>query len=161
MSNVSQVQKQIKAFNKKLARWDMSKAADMEYYAYISDLIDYERTTKSGYAKAGLKYLEKMTPEELLAYSSDIQYASQLIEVSKWEFKINARDPASFLWQFQQELIDIGMPYDSDQIRDVIWGKVDIDYKDLAVQMLKYRDDKNYGLSDASKWFKEQTGLEV
>ena len=82
-NDVKYVQLQIKAFNKALSRADKANILGGDTYATINDLIDYERMTRSGYAKAGAKYLEKMTPNELAAYSADIKQAKDLIELEK------------------------------------------------------------------------------
>ena len=83
MTNIEMTQLQIKAFNKALSRADKANLISDDIYAAISDLIDPERMTKSGYGKAGKKYLESMSTEDLLAYGSDIEAAKNLLEVSK------------------------------------------------------------------------------
>ena len=52
-NDVKYVQLQIKAFNKALSRADKANILGGDTYATINDLIDYERMTRSGYAKAG------------------------------------------------------------------------------------------------------------
>lgn len=163
MNNVQMVQKQIKSFNKAFSRAEKKDSIRGDFYAAITDLIDYDRMTKSGFAKAGAKYLEKMTPEELLSYSSDIEQAKNLLKLSSLEFKLDvegAKDPKSLLWKLYDKLDAAGLAFDSDQVKAVADGDVNIDYKSFALQMHKYLTDKNYGLSDVQKWFDEQTALE-
>lgn len=162
-NNVEMVQKQIKAFNKALSRADKASAISGDFYRAINDLIDYERMTKSGYAKAGAKYLENMTPEELLSYSADIEQAKNLVELSSLEFKLDiegAKDSKSLLWKLYDKLDAAGFAFDSEQVKAVAEGEVNINYKDFAFQMYRYLNDKDYGLSDVQAWFDEQLALE-
>ena len=162
-NNVAMVQKQIKAFNKALSRGYKTGAVTGDFDKAISDLIDWERMTKSGYGKAGTKYLESMSPEELLSYSADIEQAKNLLELSSLEFKIDvsgAKDPKAMLWKLYDKLDAAGLAFDSDQVRAVAENEVSINYKDFALQMHKYLTDKEYGLSDVQQWFDEQIALE-
>ena len=166
-NNPRQIELQIKAFNKALARADKAGRISNEAYKLISDLIDYDRMTKSGYAKAGAKYLESMTPKELLAYSSDIQEAKEVLELETMEYKLDiqgvidmAKDPVSLLWKYQDYLTDRGHPYDSTQIYNYAEGKTrNITWRDLIHQMQKTLIDENYGLSDALDWYNSKEGL--
>lgn len=161
-NNVSMVQLQIKAFNKAFSRAEKADIISSEVYAAITDLIEYNRMTKSGFGKAGKKYLESMTPEELLAYSSDIEQAKNLIELEKLNTKLDiesAADPKGLLWQMYQKLESAGLPFDSDQVKAVLDGDTNITFKDMAIKMNKYLNDKNYGLADFDAWFNEQAGL--
>lgn len=163
MNNVQFVQKQVKAFNKALSRADKANILSNEIYAAITDLIDYDRMTQKGYGKAGTKYLESMTPEELMAYSSDIENAKNLIELEKLSFQLDlssAKDAKSLLWQMYQKLEDAGYAFDSDQVRAVVEGETNITVKAMAVKMNKYLNDPNYGLSDFDEWFNEMASLE-
>ena len=167
-NNPRQIELQIKAFNKALARADKAGKISNEAYELISDLIDYDRMTKSGYAKAGTKYLESMTPTELLAYSSDIQEAKDVLELETMEYKLDvqgiidvAKDPVSLLWKYQDYLKSKGMPFDSDLIKMVAVGLTKkVTWKNLIHQMQKYLVNENYGLSDAVQWFNEKEGLQ-
>ena len=162
-NNVSMVQKQIKAFNKALSRAEKAGHISNSFYEAITDLIDYERSTKSGYAKVGTKYLEKMTPEELLSYSSDIQQAKDLLKLGTLEFKLDlsgAKDPKALLWKLYDKLDAAGLAFDSDQVKAVAENEVNIDYKSFALQMNKYLTNEDYGLSDVQQWFDEQIALE-
>lgn len=170
-NNVEMVQKQIKAFNKALSRSYKAGSITRQLDKVITDLIDVDRMTKSGYGKAGAKFLESLSTEELLAYSADIEQAKYLVDVSTFEFKIGfdvfaAKDPKSMLWKLFDNLMDridaAGLAFDSDDVKDVIDGEVLINYKDLAIQMNKYLNEaKNgYGLSDFKAWYESQKGLE-
>lgn len=167
-NNPRQIELQIKAFNKAFARADKAGRISNEAYELITDLIDYDRMTKSGYAKAGTKYLESMSPKELLAYSSDIQEAKDVLELETMEYKLDvkgiidgAKDPVSLLWKYQDYLKTKGMPFDSDLIKMVADGlSKKVTWKDLIHQMQKYLVDENYGLSDAIQWFNEKEGLQ-
>jgi len=161
-NNVRMVQLQIKAFNKALSRADKADLLQGETYGVISDLIDWDRMTKSGYAKAGAKYLEKMTPEELLSYSADIKQAKDLLELEKTiqMVEIDSADPKSLLWQMYQTLQDAGLAFDSDQIQAVLNGDVNIPVRDMALKMNKYLRKKDWGLSDFDEWFNEKAALE-
>lgn len=162
-NNVRMVQLQIKAFNKALSRADKANLLHDETYGVINDLIDWDRMTKSGYAKAGAKYLEKMTPEELLSYSADIKQAKDLLELEKTIQLVeidSAADPKSLLWQMCQKLEDAGLAFDSDQIQAVLNGDVNISIRDMALKMNKYLREKDWGLSDFDEWFNEQAALE-
>lgn len=160
-NNVRYIQKQIKAFNKYMSR-NLDNISN-EVYEAIEDLIDLDRVTASGYAKAGSKYLENMTPKQLLAYSSDIEEARMLIDFDMLtdEFDIhNAKDPISALWRMVQKLEDEGMPYDSNQVKAVEKGETtNIKFKDMMLQMNKLLHDPNYGLSDVKEWWDRNEGL--
>ena len=165
-NNVSFVQKQIRAFNKALTRADKSTKVVIgsDFNRAINDLIDYERMTKSGYAKAGTRFLEKMSPEELLTYSADIQQAKNLLEVATISFELDLEgyiDPKSVMWQLYDKLIDHSMPFDSDYVFKVVEGNVNISYRDLAFQMHKYLTNPDYGLSNVHEWWDSQVKLEV
>lgn len=162
-NNVKMVQLQIKAFNKALSRADKADLISGETYGVITDLIDYDRMTKSGYAKAGSKYLEKMKPDELLSYSADIKQAKDLLELEKTIQMVeidSAVDSKALLWQMYQKLQDNGLAFDSDQVQAVLEGNVNISVRDMALKMNKYLMDKDYGLSDFDKWFNEKAALE-
>ena len=164
-SNVSYVQKQIKAFNKALSRADKSEKVVIgsDFSRAINDLIDYERMTKSGYAMAGTKFLEKMTPEELLTYSADIQQAKNMLEIATLSFNLDlegATDPKSVMWKLYDKLIDKAMPFDSDYVFNVVEGNVNISYRDLAFQMHKYETDEHYTLADVHEWWDSKVQLE-
>ena len=162
-NNVKMVQKQIRAFNKALSRADKAYNISGDIYAAITDLIDYDRMTNKGYGKAGTKYLESMSPEELLSYSSDIEQAKNLLEISNLEFKLDiagVKDPKSLLWKMYDKLDKAGYAFDSDQVKAVADNEVPISYKDLAVQMNRYLTDDDYGLSDVQAWWDEKLSLE-
>lgn len=160
-NNVRYIQKQIKAFNKYMSR-NLDNISD-EVYEAIEDLIDLNRVTASGYAKAGSKYLEEMSPKDLLAYSSDIEEARMLIDFDMLtdEFDIhNAKDPISALWRMVQKLEDEGMPYESSQVKAVEKGETtNIKFKDMMLQMNKLLHDPDYGLSDVKEWWDRNEGL--
>lgn len=161
MNNAHYVQLQIKAFNKYISR-NMDKISD-EVYEAITDLIDYERMTASGYAKAGIKYLESMTPRELLAYSADIENARLLVDFDMMTDQLeidNAKDPASALWRMAEKLKNENIAYDSDQIYLVEKGAAsNIGFKDMMLQLNKLLNDPDYGLSDMSEWWNRKEGL--
>ena len=162
MNNIEMTQLQIKAFNKALSRADKANLISDDIYAAISDLIDPERMTKSGYGKAGKKYLEKMSPEELLAYGSDIEAAKNLLDISKLSTQLDiseATDPKGLLWRMYQKLEDAGYAFDSDQVSAVVDGEVNVTFKDMALKMNKYLNDEDYGLSDFTEWFNSQASL--
>lgn len=162
-NNVSMVQLQIKAFNKAFSRAEKANLISDEVYAAITDLIDYARMTKSGFGKAGTKYLENMTPEELMSYSSDIEQAKNLIELEKLSSKLDiesASDPQGLLWSMYNKLEASGLAFDSDQVKAVLDGDTNITFKDMALKMNKYLNDKDYGLADFTEWFNSQTTLE-
>ena len=161
--DVTNIQLQIKAFNKALSRADKAGTLSDDVYAAISDLIDPERMTKSGYGKAGKKYLENMSPEELLSYSSDIKDAKNLLELDSLSFKLDiqtAKDPQGLLWRMYQKLEDAGYAFDSDQVKAVADGDVNVSFKDFALHMQKYLQDQDYGLTDFNEWFDSQTALD-
>lgn len=161
MNNAHFVQLQIKAFNRYMQR-NQDKISD-EVYEAITDLIDIDRMTASGYAKAGSKYLENMTPKELLAYSSDIEEARMLLDFDMITDKLdinNAKDPKSALWRMADKLRDAGMPFDSDQIKTVADGKAtNVRFKDMMLQMNKLLHNPDYGLSDFYEWWDDKEGL--
>lgn len=161
MNNAHFVQLQIKAFNRYMQR-NQDKISD-EVYEAITDLIDIDRMTASGYAKAGSKYLENMTPKELLAYSSDIEEARMLLDFDMITDKMdinNAKDPKSALWRMADKLRDAGMPFDSDQIKTVADGEAaNVRFKDMMLQMNKLLHNPDYGLSDFYEWWDDKEGL--
>ena len=161
MNNAHFVQLQIKAFNRYMQR-NQDKISD-EVYEAITDLIDIDRMTASGYAKAGSKYLENMTPKELLAYSSDIEEARMLLDFDMITDQLdinNAKDPKSALWRMADKLRDAGMPFDSDQIKTVADGKAtNVRFKDMMLQMNKLLHNPDYGLSDFYEWWDDKEGL--
>lgn len=161
MNNAHFVQLQIKAFNRYMQR-NQDKISD-EVYEAITDLIDIDRMTASGYAKAGSKYLENMTPKELLAYSSDIEEARMLLDFDMITDQLdinNAKDPKSALWRMADKLRDAGMPFDSDQIKTVADGEAtNVRFKDMMLQMNKLLHNPDYGLSDFYEWWDNKEGL--
>ena len=159
--NIEMVQRQIKSFNKAYSRIEKAGKITGEGLALVGDFIDYDRMTASGFAKAGKKYLESMTEEELLAYSADIEDAYDIIRWDKEmsEFEISAKDPESLLWKMYNELDEIGQPFDSDDVKDVIDGVYEVGYKEMASKMYKLLKNKDYGLSDFNEWFQTKRGL--
>lgn len=160
--NIEMVQRQIKSFNKAFSRIEKAGKITGEGLALVTDFIDYERMTQSGYAKAGKKYLESMSEEELLAYSADIEDAYDIL---KWdremqEFEVSAKDPESLLWKMYNLLDDLGQPFDSDDVKDVIDGAYEVGYKEMASKMYKLLKNKDYGLSDFNDWFQSKRNLE-
>ena len=163
MNNVKQIQLQIKAFNKALSRADKAGSISDNVYEAISDLIGYDRMTKSGAGKAGEKYLSSLSPKELMSYSSDIEAARNLLKLDKIisEFDIGEyKDQKSLLWKLYDELLDEGKVFDSEQVKAIADGEVDINPEELVVQMYKYKNDPNYGLSDVAEWYESKRGLE-
>ena len=161
--DITNIQLQIKAFNKALSRADKAGTLSDDIYAAISDLIDPERMTKSGLGKAGKKYLENMSPEELLAYSSDIGDAKKLLEIDSLSFKLDldgVKDPQGLLWRMYQKLEDAGYAFDSEQVRAVADGTVSVNFKSFALHMNKYLHDPEYGLTDFNEWFDSQVALD-
>lgn len=162
MNSISEIQKQIRSFNKALQRADKAGTLSNEFYAQVMDLIDYERMTEKGYAKAGSKYLESMSYKELLAYTSDIKQAKGLIELSNLAAKFDiegAKDYKSLLWKLHDQ-IDEHKNFDSDYVYNVVEGDVEIDYRKLALEMFKYLNNPDYGLSDFDEWYNNQRSLE-
>ena len=162
-NDVKYVQLQIKAFNKALSRADKANILGGDTYATINDLIDYERMTRSGYAKAGAKYLEKMDPDELAAYSSDIKQAKDLIELEKTISLIDIEsttDSKALLWKMYQKLEDSGLAFDSDQVQAVLEKDSGITIREMALHMNRYLTDMDYGLSDFDEWFNSKISLE-
>lgn len=160
--NVEMVQRQIKSFNKAFSRIEKAGKITGEGLALVTDFIDYERMTQSGYAKAGKRYLENMSEEELLAYSADIEDAYDILKWDKemQEFEISAKDPESLLWKMYNLLDDLGQPFDSDDVKDVIDGAYEVGYKEMASKMYKLLKNKDYGLSDFNEWFQSKRNLE-
>ena len=161
-NNVMMVQKQIKTFNKALSR-AKAKSSLTSVLEGINELIDYDRMTHKMYAKAGKKYLESLSPEELLSYSADIERAKELIDIGNTSYLLDikgAKDPKALLWKLYDALDKAGLAFDSEQVHDVAEGKTNISWKDMAFQMQKYKTDENYGLSDVQKWYDSQLGLE-
>ena len=161
--NVSNVQLQIKAFNKALSRADKANLISDEVYAAISDLIDPERMTSGGYGKAGKKYLENMDPEELLSYSADIEQARELLDVETYSVNLDiqdSKDIKGLLWKMYQKIQDKGLGFDSDNVRAVELGATRVGWKKMVLQMNKYMNDPNMGLSDFTEWFNKQEAME-
>lgn len=163
-NDIRDIQLQIKAFNKALERADKAGRISDKAYELISDLIDYDRMTQGGYAKAGAKYLEAMSNRDLLSYSSDIQEAKDVLELETMEYRLDiegAKDSKALLWKMYQKLVDEGMPFDSGTVYMVAEGKTkNVTWKDLAMQMNKYLHTDNYGLSDVMKYIDEKEGLQ-
>lgn len=161
-NNVKMVQTQIKAFNKALSR-AKAKGSLTDVLDNINDLIDYDRMTHKMFAKAGKGYLESLTPEELLAYSADVEYAKELIDVGNWAKKVDisgASDPVTFLWKMFDTLKAAGLAFYSEQVKAVEKGDVNISWREMAKVMFKYLHDPEFLLEDVDNWWKEQTGLE-
>lgn len=165
-NNVLMVQKQIKAFNKALSRADKASVISNSFYEAITDLIEYDRMTKSGYGKAGTKYLEKMSPEELMSYSADIQQANNLVKLAYVQQQLligDVKDKKSLLWSIYDKLSE-SSPYlfDSDDVKAVADEDVKIDYVKFILEMNKYfkNGEKYGGLSEFKAWFAEQTSLQ-
>jgi hypothetical protein len=157
------IQLQIKAFNKAYQRAQKADKVSDEIYEAISDMIGYDRMTKSGAGKAGTKYLESMTEEELLAYSADIEVARDLLKLDKIidSFDLgDAKDVKSLLWKMYDDLQAQGMPFDSDQVYAIAEGEIKADWKQLVIQMNKYKNDPEYMLADVDEWFNSLVGLE-
>ena len=160
--DVNNVQLQIKAFNKALSRADKAGSISDEVYAAISDLIDPARMTSSGYGKAGKKYLESMTPEELLSYSADISEARTLLDVDTLSLKLDLEDvtdPKGLLWRMYQKLQDNGLGFDSDQVHAVEIGAVNIGYREMVLKMNTYLHNPDFGISDFNEWFNNKASL--
>ncbi len=158
MSNLSEIQKQIKAFNKALSRADKADSISNQYYEQIMDLIDYSRMTRSGFAKAGTKYLENMSYRDLMAYQSDIKAAKEIVELSVITSELDieyAPDVKGALWGMYNKLEDEGIGIDSDQVRDVEKGA--FDYRKMLRMMNKLLNDPKYTHGDfAEEWQKEK-----
>ena len=155
MNSISEIQKQIRSFNKAFERAEKAGTLSNEFYAQVTDLIDYERMTQKGYAKAGKKYLEAMSYKDILAYQSDIKQAKGLIELSNLASKIDiegAKDYKSLLWKLHDK-IDMFKAFDSDYVYNAVEGNIEIDYKSLALEMYKYLNDPDYGQSDFQEWY--------
>lgn len=164
--NISIIQKQIKAFNKALSRADKAGSISNDALAQITDLIDWDRMTQSGYAKAGARYLERMTPEELLAYSSDIKAAKSVIElenISSYYDLTYTKDAESMLWSMYQKLEDLAMPFDSDDYKIIVdrqlSGESTITLKQLLAGLYKYGTNPDYGLSDYLADYEAREGI--
>ena len=160
--SVVNIQKQIKAFNKYMSR-NLDNISD-EVYEAIEDLIDLDRLTASGFARAGSKYLENMSHKDLLAYSSDIEEARMLLDFDMITDQLdinNAKDPKSALWRMADKLKDAGMPFDSDQVKLVADEKsTNVKFKDMMLQMNKLLHNPDYGLSDFYEWWDRKEGLQ-
>lgn len=156
MNNVDYVQLQIKAFNKFLKRHDADVSNKM--YEIITDLIG-ENITPSGYGKAGMRFLEKMTPEELHAYSADIASAKKLIQLTEYTTgiveELAFEDPKSGLWKMYNKLEDLGHPMDSEQVKSILDGDVEADYRQTLINMARMVEDEEYGLSDFTDWYNQ------
>ena len=168
MNNVSFVQKQVKAFNKALSRADKTGSISNDAYAQITDLIDWDRMTRGGYAMAGTKYLEKMTPEELLAFSSDIKAAKSVIELEKQSSLYDltyTRDAESILWSMYQKLEDLGMPFDSADYKTIVDRQLSNEstqsLKSLLAGLYKYAINPEYGLSDYLADYEAKEGIKL
>lgn len=162
-NDVKMVQKQIKAFNKALSRADKADFLHGELYANINDLIDFERMTKSGNAMAGEKFLSTMTPEELQAYASDIAEAKAKLELLTMSSKLDlegVKDVKGALWTLYQKIEDAGYHMDSDQVRDVEIGKIDVSYRQMLEKMNKYLNDPHFLKSDFDDWYDSLNRLE-
>lgn len=166
--NVSIIQKQIKAFNKALSRADKAGSISNEAYAQITDLIDWDRMTRGGYAKAGTKYLESLTPEELLAFSSDIKVAKSVIELEKLSSLYDltyTKDAESILWSMYQKLEDLGMPFDSADYKTIVDRQLSNEstqsMKQLLASLYKYANDPEYGLSDYLADYEAKEGIKL
>lgn len=165
MNSLTEIQKQIKAFNKAFSRAEAAGTLSDEFYAQITDLIDYDRMTKKGYAKAGKKYLENLSYKDLLAYSSDIKQAKSLIDLSNLVDKFDitdiegAKDYKSLLWTLYDK-IDEHKNFDSDYVYKAVEGENPVDLRKLALEMYKYLNNPDYGLSDFDEWYQSHTGLE-
>lgn len=162
MNSLKEIQDQIKAFNKAYKRAIDKDNLKGEFLAQVTDLVDYERMTQSGYAKAGKRFLENLSYKDLLAYQSDIKQAKSIIELVNLSDKIDlegAKDAKSLLWKLYDK-IDVFKSLDSDQVYAVAEGYANIDYKQMALQMYKYLNNPDYGQSDFDEWFDEQAGFE-
>ena len=159
--SIINIQKQIKAFNKYMSR-NLDNVSD-EVYEAIEDLIDLDRLTASGFAKAGSKYLEGMPHKDLLAYSSDIEEARMLIDFDMMTEKFditNAKDPKSALWRMAEKLRDQDIAFDSDQVKAVEKGlTTNIKFKDMMLQLSKLLHDPNYTVGDMREWWDSKEGL--
>ena len=71
-----------------------------------------------------------------------------------------AKDPKALLWKLYDALDKAGLAFDSDQVKETVDGENGINWKDMAKQMVKYKNDENYGLSDVQKWYDSQVALE-
>ena len=159
MSNLSEIQKQIKAFNKALSRAEKKGVLKGDYYKKINDLIDIDRMTKSGYAMSGTKYLENMTYKDLMSYQADITAARETLDLASIVDEIDieaAPDVKGALWQMFNKLADNSLLLDSDQVHDVEMGNVNIDYRKMLRQMNRYLNDPNYLLADFDAWWDKE-----
>lgn len=162
MNSISEIQRQIKSFNKAYKRAIEKGTLKGDFLATTVDLVDYERMTMQGYAKAGKTYLENLSYKDLLSYSDDIKQAKGIIELVNLSDRIDisgAKDWKSLLWKIYDR-IDVHKSLDSDQIYAVTEGISQIDYKKLALELIKYEKDPNYGQSDFDEWFNEQAGMD-
>jgi hypothetical protein len=164
--NVVNVQKQIKAFNKALSRAESADSISDTVYAAVMDLIDYDRMTQGGYGKAGSKYLESLSPDELLSYSADIQQAKDLLEMEKvlnqFDTDIelaNMTDPKAALWKLKEDLEAEGFPFDYRYVQQVTSGEKDMGFSNLYKHMLKLYTDKEYNMSDFDEWYNNAEGI--
>lgn len=164
--NIVNVQKQIKAFNKALSRAESADSISDTVYAAVMDLIDYNRMTEGGYGKAGSKYLESLSPDELLSYSADIQQAKDLIEMEKalsqFDDDIDLAsmiDPKAALWKLKEDLEDAAFPFSYQYVRDVVEGDKDISFGNLYRHMLKLKNDKDYSMSNFDEWYNSAKGI--
>ena len=163
MNSLTEIQKQIRSFNKAFQRAEKAGTLSGDFYAQITDLIDYDRMTQKGYAKAGKKYLESMSYKDLLTYTSDISQAKSLIDLSNLTIKLDiegAKDYKSLLWKLYDQ-IDEHKNFDSDYVYAVTEGEKKIDLRKLALEMFKYLNDPDYGLSDFDEWYDQQNSLEA
>lgn len=160
--NIDLVQKQIKAFNRRYERNEKLIYGDV--YESIEGLIDVDRMTKSGYAKAGTKFLESLSPEELLAYSADIERANEYIsfEQTFFDFEYNRNVPdedqlKSMLWSFYNKVRDAGKDLPSEQVRQAELGN--IDYRLLMLEANNFLTNPSYGRADFEEAWAKREGL--
>lgn len=160
--NVPYIQKQIKAFNKRYDRNEKLIYGDL--YESIQGLIDPERMTKGGFAKAGTKYLESLSPEELLSYSADIERANEYISFERtfFDFEYNRDVPdedqlKSMLWTFYNKVRDAGKDLPSEQVRQAELGN--IDYRLLMLEANNFLTNPLYGRADFEEAWAKREGL--
>ena len=160
MNSISEIQKQIRSFNKAYKRAIEKGTLRGDFLASAVDLVDYERMTMGGYAKAGAKYLENMSYKDLLAYQSDIKQAKGIIELVNLADRIDisdAKDYKSLLWKLYDR-IDIHKALDSTQIHAAIEGDAEVDLKKLALELYKFDNNPDYGQADFEEWFNNEAG---
>lgn len=160
-NNVHYAQLHIKSFNKYLSR-HLESVTDLQYEV-ITDLIG-ENLTRSGFGKAGAKFLQQLSDEELQSYLADIDAAKQLMMQDEIIADITkdylfSDDPKAGLWKMYQLLEDMGYPFDSSQIKEIVDGDVKADYRSTIIEMGKMITD-DYGVSDFTEWYNKQPRLE-